>query len=127
MEQLTRQKLIADHAPGGKHNPAKPIGPAEDGAWWLERNRFGTKTKLKIKVSWEGEKPIFGDIEYHIYRQPLVTTRGVYGKVANPEGLPELMESVWGHKELTRALKQHRMAGHRVFQLTVRLDGEQDA
>lgn len=124
MEKLTRQQLIADHAPGGKHNPAKPLGPAGPDAWWLERNRFGNKAKVKVKVTWEDGKPIFGDTEYHIYRQQIHRKRGAYGDVVKGKGLPEYITSVWGQEAMKAAMAAAKKEGHRVFQLTTRLDGE---
>lgn len=125
MEELTRQQLIAENAPGGKHNPAKPIGPAdEDGAWWLERSRFGDKARVKVKVDWVDGKPVFGDTEYHIYRQQIHRKSGAYGDVVKGQGVPEYVTSVWGQEAMRAAMRAAKKEGHRVFQLTTRLDGD---
>lgn len=113
MDQLSLTKLLAENAPGGKYNRAKVLYPGKDGTWWMGRNRFGRITKERYQVTWKDGLPVFGDVEYHIYRQR--------------EGeMPELVESVWGAAELRRVSEEVAEPGARIHQTTTKMDGSSE-
>lgn len=117
-------ELLTKHAPGGGNYRVRPIGPADpDGSsWWLEHNRFGNRNKLRQRITWEDGVPVFGDIEYHIYRQQIHRKRGTYGDVVKGKGIPEYITTVWGQDAMKAALAAAKQQGHRVYQTTTRID-----